>query len=81
MPRRSIWAPSMASSSPWDDTDLDTEVEAIVKLLKDKGALRPSQIRDQLETKFWGPGRLRAALAEARRRGLVRKTGRSYGAT
>jgi hypothetical protein len=76
--RRSIWAPTMMSSSPWDDTDLDREVEAIVDLLKEKGSLPPSQIRQQLETKFWGPGRLRAALAEARSRGLVRKTGRTY---
>jgi hypothetical protein len=50
----------------------------MVKLLKEKGPLRPSQIRDQLETKFWGPGRLRAALGEARKRGLVRKNGRTY---
>jgi hypothetical protein len=76
--RRSVWAPSMVSSSPWEDSDLDAEVDAIVILLKDKGPLRPSQIRDQLETRFWGPGRLRAALAEARTRGQVRKTGRTY---
>jgi DNA glycosylase AlkZ-like len=78
VPRRSVWAPAMVSSGPWDDTDLDSEVDAIVALLKEKGALRPPQIRDQLETKFWGPGRLRAALAEARRRGLVRRSGRAY---
>ena len=81
MPRRSVWAPAMVSSGPWDDTDLDSEVDAIVNLLKEKGPLRPPQIRDQLETKFWGPGRLRAALAEARRRGLVQRKGRTYGAT
>jgi hypothetical protein len=68
----------MVSSGPWEDTELDREIEAIVKLLKDQGSLRPPQIRDKLETKFWGPGRLRAALAEARRRGLVRRTGRAY---
>jgi hypothetical protein len=71
----------MVSSSPWEDKDLDGEVEAIVKLLKDKGPLRPAQIRDQLETRFWGPGRLRAALAEARGRGLVKRTGRAYEAS
>jgi hypothetical protein len=81
VPRRSVWAPAMVSSGPWDDTDLDSEVDAIVNLLKEKGPLRPPQIRDQLETKFWGPGRLRAALAEARRRGLVQRKGRTYGAT
>ena len=78
MPRRSIWSPTMVSSSPWEDTDLDREIEAIVKLLKEEGPLRPSQIRGRLETKFWGPGRLRAALAEARRRGQVRRSGRAY---
>jgi hypothetical protein len=79
--RRSAWAPAMVSSSPWEDTDLDREIEAIVKLLKDNGPLRPAQIRDQLETKFWGPGRLRAALGEARKRGLVKRTGRAYEAS
>ena len=81
MPRRSVWAPTMVSSSPWEDTDLDREIDAIVKLLKEQGPLRPPQIRDQLETKFWGPGRLRAALAEARKRGQVKRTGRAYEAS
>jgi hypothetical protein len=36
----------------------------------------PDGVRRELETKLWGPGRLRAALAEARRRGLVRRIGR-----
>jgi hypothetical protein len=68
----------MVSSSPWEDTELDREVDAIAKLVKEKGPLQPSEIRQALATKLWGPGRLRAALAEARRRGLVRKTGRRY---
>ena len=80
MPRRSVWAPSMVSSGPWEDTEVDREIQAIVKLLKEEGPLRPPQIRDRLETRFWGPGRLRAALAEARRHGLVRRTGRAYDA-
>jgi hypothetical protein len=66
----------MVSSTPREDTDLDREIDAIVKLLKDKGPLPSPQIRRELETKFWGPGRLRAALVEARRRGLVTRTGR-----
>jgi hypothetical protein len=49
-----------------------------MRLLAEKGPLRPPQIRDELETKFWGPGRLRAALLEARRRGLVQRKGRTY---
>ena len=77
--RRSIWAPTMVSSSPREDVDIDNEIDAIVKLLKEKGPLPSPQIRRQLETKFWGPGRLRAALLEARRRGLVRRAGgRTY---
>jgi hypothetical protein len=74
--RRSIWAPTMVSSSPSEDVDLDREIDAIVKLLKEKGPLPSPQIRRELETKFWGPGRLRAALLEARRRGLVTRSGR-----
>jgi hypothetical protein len=66
----------MVSATPREDTDLDREIDAIVKLLKDRGPLPSPQIRRELETKFWGPGRLRAALVEARRRGLVRRTGR-----
>jgi hypothetical protein len=66
----------MVSSSPREDVDLDREIDAIVKLLKEKGPLPSPQIRRELETKFWGPGRLRAALLEARRRGLVTRRGR-----
>ena len=39
-------------------------------------ARRTHEIRRELETRFWGPGRLRGALVEARRRGLVRRIGR-----
>jgi hypothetical protein len=74
--RRSVWAPQMVTSSPRDDVDLDREIDAIVQLLREKGPLGPTEIRRELETRFWGPGRLRAALAEARRRGLVRRIGR-----
>lgn len=38
------------------------------------------QIRRELETRLWGAGRLRAALVEARRRGLITRSGRSYSA-
>jgi hypothetical protein len=80
--RRSVWAPAMVSSVTREDTDLDREIDAIVKLLQEKGPLPSPQIRRELETKFWGPGRLRAALVEARRRGLVRRSGRrTYEAT
>jgi len=74
--RRSVWAPQMVTSSPRDDLDLDREIDAIVQLLREKGPLGPTEIRRELETKLWGPGRLHAALAEARRRGLVRRIGR-----
>jgi hypothetical protein len=74
--RRAVWAPSMVSSSPREDTDLEREIDAIVKLLEDKGPLPSPEIRRELETRFWGPGRLRQALVEARRRGLVRRSGR-----
>ena len=76
MSRRSVWAPQMVTSTARDDVDLDRELDAIVRLLKEKGPLGPTEIRRELETKFWGPGRLRAALADARRRGLVRRAGR-----
>ena len=53
-----------------------------MKLLKEKGPLGAPTIRRELETRFWGPGRLRAALVEARRRGLVRRIGtRTFEAT
>jgi hypothetical protein len=74
--RRSVWAPQMVTSTARDDVDLDREIDAIVQLLKEKGPLGPTEIRRELETRFWGPGRLRAALAESRRRGLVRRAGR-----
>ena len=58
--RRSVWAPQMVSSTLGEDTDLDREIDAIVKLLKEKGPLGAPTIRRELETRFWGPGRLRA---------------------
>ena len=80
--RRSVWAPQMVSSILGEDTDLDREIDAIVKLLEEKGPLGAPTIRRELETRFWGPGRLRAALVEARRRGLVRRIGtRTFEAT
>jgi hypothetical protein len=81
--RRSVWAHQMVSSgAPREDTDLDNEVDAIVALLNEKGPLPSPRIRRELETKFWGPGRLRQALVEARSRGLVKRTGRrTYEAT
>jgi hypothetical protein len=66
----------MVFSTPREDVDLEREIDAIVKLLKEKGPLPSPQIRRELETRFWGPGRLRAALVEARRRGLLRRSGR-----
>ena len=56
MPRRSVWAPAMVSSGPWDDTDLDREIEAIVKLLKEKGPLRPSADPGSARDEVLGPG-------------------------
>ena len=80
--RGSVWAPQMVSSIVGEDTDLDREIDAIVKLLKEKGPLGAPTIRRELETRFWGPGRLRAALVEARRRGVVRRIGtRTFEAT
>lgn len=52
-------------------------VDAEQESLEDVAA---PQIRRELETRFWGPGRLRAALVEARRRGLITRSGRSYSA-
>jgi hypothetical protein len=58
------------------------EIDALVKLLEEKGPLGAPTIRRELETCFWGLGRLRAALVEARRRGLVRRIGaRTFEAT
>jgi hypothetical protein len=75
--RRSVWAPQMVSSGPpREDVDLDDEVDSIVKLLEEKGPMRSPDIRRALETKYWGPGRLRQALLEARDRGLVKRRGR-----
>jgi hypothetical protein len=66
----------VSSGPPGEDKDLDNEVEAILNLLREKGPMRSPEIRRALETKFWGPGRLRQALLEARDRGLVRRRGR-----
>jgi hypothetical protein len=52
------------------------EVEAIVRALREQGPLTPRALRAATESRFWGPGRFRAAVRQARREGRVVRSGR-----
>jgi hypothetical protein len=63
------------------DPDLDTEADALVRLLREQGPLDAATLRRLADTRHWGPGVFSAALAHARGQGRVRRTGyRTYDA-
>jgi hypothetical protein len=56
-----------------EDRDIAREMDTIVAVLKEHGPLGTRELRRLTESRFWGPGRFGAALAEARRAGRVRR--------
>ena len=67
---------SVASSRSEQDTDLQTEVEAIVRAVSAEGELRRRELGDKVECRYWGPGRFRRALRRAVADGRIRALGR-----
>ena len=61
------------SSDPRDGRDLEREIDLIVRALQENGDLDRSALAAAVRARFWGPGRLRLALAEAVRRGDIRQ--------
>jgi hypothetical protein len=73
---RRAWSPATFASASEVDRDLEREIDAIATLLGERGPMSPTELRRQLESRFWGPGRFRRALAIAERRGRVARLGR-----
>jgi hypothetical protein len=74
-PRR-VWAPRPGWTGATEDRALPREVEAIVRALAEAGPLDPRALRERTQARLWGPGRFRAALAEAQRQGRVLRVAR-----
>jgi hypothetical protein len=51
------------------DQQLDDEIEAIARTLRDRGTLGRTDLGRAVGARGWGPGRLRRALREAVREG------------
>jgi MFS family permease len=77
------YAPHMSVSSRSDDgVELDHEVDAIERVLRERGPLDRDALSLAVRARSWGPGRFRPALREAIAEGKVRASGaRSYTAT
>jgi hypothetical protein len=74
----------MTSSSGRDRDDerswLDREVATLQQAVRDRGAVRRSELADAVGARYWGPGRFGRALREAVRRHAVGRQGRGrYG--
>ncbi len=71
------YAPRMLySADAPQERELQREIDLIVSTLAEKGTLERSALAQALGTRFWGPGRLSAALSEAVARGAVTRPSR-----
>jgi MFS family permease len=74
---RTRWSGNAPAAPFAHDATLDDEIEAIARAVDGHGELERSELARLVGAGFWGPGRFRAALAEAIREGRVRRAGRS----
>jgi MFS family permease len=74
---QAMWAPSQHVSirSP-EDTDIDREVETLVRVLAEHGPQTRRDLSHLGRCKSWGPGRFSRALRTAAARGRIRRDGR-----
>jgi MFS family permease len=71
------YAPRMLySADAPQERELQREIDLIVSTLAKTGTLERSALAQALGTRFWGPGRLSAALGEAVERGAVTRASR-----
>ena len=56
---------------------LDREVEAIAGAVQEEGPLSRDELARRVGARYWGPGRFRAALAEAVAESRIRRAGRN----
>jgi MFS family permease len=72
------YSPVQQSSSRVPDEDIDDEVAALERAVRDAGPAGVDRrtLGERVECRRWGPGRYRRALAEAQERGAIRKSAR-----
>ena len=66
----------MLVSAPFDEIDLDREVEMIDRALHDRGSASRRELERRVGARYWGPGLFRAALREAIADGRVKPLAR-----
>ncbi len=72
-----MWSPTYASSErPAEDSDIQREVDALVRALAAEDGVSRRRLREMAESRYWGPGRFRRALREAVEQGQIRSQGR-----
>jgi MFS family permease len=75
---RSSWSQApVASPRPLIDTNLDREVNSIVRALESHGPQRREDLGRLVGARYWGPRRFTAALRVALAQGRVRRAGRN----
>ncbi|MFL5826292.1 MAG: MFS transporter [Thermoleophilaceae bacterium] len=71
------WTPMPGTSSYSDDDPwIEREKEMIAEATSDTEPAHWRQIAQVVGARYWGPGRFRQALREAKREGLIREVGR-----
>src|SRR3954447_11904120 len=70
------WSPAASYSSTIDD-ELQDEVAAIETALKEHGPLQREALKQQVNSRRWGPGCFAKALSQAQQAGLVTRAGRN----
>jgi MFS family permease len=72
-----FYSPGMLSPSvrtrAVDELDLEREVEAIARALRERGTLDRRELARVVGARYWGPGRFAAALREALEEGQARR--------
>jgi hypothetical protein len=71
------WSPQLQSSSRDDDAEFwdGREVDALERMLGERGEMGRRELCKALNCRRWGPGRFGAALRRAVEQGRIRRTG------
>jgi hypothetical protein len=76
-PSSDFYSPGMlGTASHWampSPQELDTEIDAIARVLDERGATSRDDLADAVGARYWGPGRFRAALRAALEEGQARR--------
>jgi MFS family permease len=66
-------ARAMSLAGPYRRIPLDREVDLIAHALEERGSANRKELRRRVGARTWGPGRFSEAVAEAVRRGRIRR--------